>query len=282
MTWPPQPRASADVPLAELAGFGPYFSVAVHDPQSRIPAPWLPLSALTGSPLVLRDRIAGVRAALAAAAGRPIEAVEFRVAASVTQLGLAARLISPALGAAVSSGLVLRADSATARWQPAVLSGAFPFSLPAASGTLAPSRGGPAEDEALARELAAHLVNGPIRAITEMTAAMSVPPAVLWGNVASAINGAASMIATARPALTAQARAISSALLRQAPLAGTCDGEPTSSFRRRSCCLIYRIASVSGAAFCGDCILLGRGCRPGRSSPPGSCEGKATVLGPSQ
>jgi hypothetical protein len=246
---PGKPNCAA---LAELADLGAYFAVASHDPQSAIAAPWLPLEELTGSAPVLRDRIAAVRSALAAAAGCAPQAVEFRVAASVTQLGIAARLISPALGLAVVSGAVLRV--AAARWQP-TLGGAFPLSLPAGS-ALRPDAGHDDAD-ALAAGLREHVVDGPVRAVTDMVGAMSVPAAVLWGNVASAVNGAASMIA-ARPGLGARARAVSAALLRLPPLAGTYAGAPVTGFRRRSCCLIYRVSPASDPAFCGDCILLGR------------------------
>jgi hypothetical protein len=246
-----QPGAPETAALAELGG---YFAVASHDPDSAIAAPWLPLEALTGSAPVLRDRIAAVRSALAAAAGREPQAVEFRVAASVTHLGIAARLISPALGMAVVSGAVQRMSAA--RWQPA-LGGAFPLSLPAGS-ALRPGAGRDDED-ALAAGLCAHVVDGPVRSVTDMVAAMSVPPAVLWGNVASAVNGAASMIAAARPGLAARAQGVSAAVLRRPPLAGTSAGAPGTGFRRRNCCLIYRISPASSPAFCGDCILLGRG-----------------------
>jgi len=248
---------AAVVPSGELAGlacFGPYFAVATHDPRSPPAAPWQPLSTLTGSPQILRDRIAAVRAELAAAAGRPPGAVEFRVAASVTHLGTAARLISPPLGAAVISGAVLRVDPASARWQP-VLGGAFPLSLPVANSTLPSAPGDSGGDDALGQDLARRVVNGPIRALTEMTIAMSVPPAVLWGNIASAVNGATHMIAAARPSLTARAQEISTALLRHPPLAGIWDGTPAGRFHRRSCCLIYRIDPRHRAAICADCIL---------------------------
>ena len=258
------PAVVPPVELAGLAGFGPYFAVATHDPRSPPAAPWQPLSTLTSSPQILRDRIAAVRAALAAAAGRPPGAVEFRVAASVTHLGTAARLISPPLGAAVISGTVLRVDPA-ARWQP-VLGGAFPLSLPVANSTLPSAHGDSGEDDALGEELARHVVNGPIRALTDMTMAMSVPPAVLWGNIASAVNGATHMIAAARPSLTARAQAISTALLQHSPLAGTWDGTPAARFRRRNCCLIYRIDPRHRAAICADCILQ----RPQPTRPAGT------------
>ena len=87
---------------AELAQLGPYFAVSIHPPGRSLPSPWRPLSTLLDSPEDLQRRIVEVRAALAA--GRPPDAVEFRVAASVTHLGVAARLISPALGTAVLLG----------------------------------------------------------------------------------------------------------------------------------------------------------------------------------
>lgn len=52
--------------------------------------------------------------------------MELWVAASIAHLGLAARIISPALGLAVSAGAV--PDYSTAWWQPK-LDGAFPLSL---------------------------------------------------------------------------------------------------------------------------------------------------------
>ena len=78
---------------------------------------------------LLAERAAGVRAYLAAAGGQPPEAVEPRVAASVAHLGLAARLVSPALAAAVLHGRPLGCDLGAVRWQPA-LGGPVPLSLP--------------------------------------------------------------------------------------------------------------------------------------------------------
>jgi hypothetical protein len=233
---------------AGLAQLGPYFAVRIHVPGQALPASWRSLSTLLDSPDDLRQRIAEVRAALAA--GRPPEAVEFRVAASVTHLGVAARLISPALGTAVLSGRVLRMDPAEVAWQP-VLGGPLPLSLPASA--LAGSGDQPGAGQ-LAGELRQGVLNGPVRALTGVTAAMSVSPIVLQGNIASAVNAAASMIATARPDLATQAATIASALLSAPELAGTWTGS-AEGFRRRSCCLIYRAAPAATTAVCGDCIL---------------------------
>jgi hypothetical protein len=176
--------------------------------------------------------------------------VEFRVAASVTHLGVAARLISPALGMAVLLGRVPRMDPAEVYWQP-VLGGPLPLSLPASA--LAGHGDQPGTGQ-LAGELRRSVLNGPVRALTGVTAAMSVSPIVLQGNIASAVNAAAAMIARARPDLTSQAAAVRRALLSAPELAGTWTSS-AAGFRRRSCCLIYRAAPSAAAAVCGDCIL---------------------------
>jgi hypothetical protein len=232
----------------ELAQLGPYFAVSIHSPGQLLPASWRPLSTLLDSPEDLQQRIGEVRATLAA--GRPPDAVEFRVAASVTHLGVAARLISPALGMAVLHGRAPRMDPAEVAWRP-VLGGPLPLSLPASA--VAGSRDQPGAGQ-LVRELRQNLLNGPVRVLTGVTAAMSVSPIVLQGNIASAVSAAASMIATARPDLATQAAIIRSALLSAPELAGTWTSS-AAGFRRRSCCLIYRAAPAATPAVCGDCIL---------------------------
>jgi hypothetical protein len=219
---------------------------------------WRPLSSLLASPDYLQRRIADVRSALAA--DRPPDAVEFRVAASVTHLGVAARLISPVLGTAVLFGWVPRMDPAEVAWQP-VLGGPLPLSLPASAlagrgdqpGERQPGEEQPGEGQ-LASELRMSLLQGPVRALTEVTAAMSVSPIVLDGNVASAVNAAAAMIAAARPGLATRAAAVRRALLNAPELAGTWTGG-AEGFRRRSCCLIYRASPAATLAVCGDCVL---------------------------
>jgi FhuF 2Fe-2S C-terminal domain len=235
------PPAAAARLLADLAALGPYFAVDVHRPASPLRPPWQPLDALIGSPDALAGRIGEVRERLAVAAGCPAAAVEFRVAASIAQLGLCARLLSPALGAA-AAGRALPVDVGQARWVPA-LGGPFRLSLPedaVAAGA------GPAG--------AAALLAGPITQIVRAVEAMAVSPLVLWGNVASAVNGAATMIAAARPDLAGPAAGIAAAMLANPALTGTYQGRPLRGFRRRNCCLIYRL-SPERRAYCGDCVL---------------------------
>ena len=244
--------------LADLAALGPYFAVDVHRAAAPPQPPWQPLGELIGSPDALAARIGEVRERLAAAAGRPPASVEFRVAASIAQLGLCARLLSPALGAA-AAGRALPVDAAQARWIPA-LGGPFRLSLPdtalpdtalpdtalAASGVRSSAAAGPAAT--------AELLAGPITQIVRAVQAMAVSPRVLWGNVASAVNGAATMIAAARPDLAAPAAGAAEALLGLPVLAGTYQGRPLTNFRRRNCCLIYRL-SPAAPTYCGDCVL---------------------------
>jgi ferric iron reductase protein FhuF len=142
------------------------------------------------------------------------------------------------------TGRALRLDTGQARWIPA-LGGPFRLSLPdtAVSGRAEP-------DPATATALLA----GPVAQIVRAVEAMSVSPRVLWGNVASAVNGAATMIAEARPDLAAPAAETAATMLRYPPLTGTYQGRPLQGFRRRNCCLIYRL-SPSAPAYCGDCVL---------------------------
>jgi FhuF 2Fe-2S C-terminal domain len=238
--------------LAELAGFGPFFAVQTHRAGAAAPAPWQPLDTLLGSATALTTRISAVRDGLAAAAGCPASQIELRVAASVAQLGIAARLISPVLGSAVL-GVPLGIDAGQARWVPAT-GGPFPLSLALAGDAARPGRphpAGPAE----AVERLTELLAGPVRALVNVTAPM-VSRRVLWGNVGSAINGAAAVISTTRPPLRPAAIQVSAAALRFPELAGSYRGQPTTSFQRRSCCLIYRMAG--NPQYCGDCILNAR------------------------
>jgi len=237
----PTPSAAGAGLLADLAALGPYFAVEVHRPGSPLRPPWQSLGELTVSPGALAGRIGEVRERLAAAAGCPGAAVEFRVAASIAQLGLCARLLSPALGAA-AAGRTLPVDVGQARWVPA-LGGPFRLSLAEA-----------AVDAEAGTAATAALLAGPITQIVRAVEAMAVSPRVLWGSVASAVNGAATMIVAARPDLAGPAAEAAAAMLSYPALARTYQGRPLTGFRRRNCCLIYRL-SPAAPAYCGDCVL---------------------------
>jgi len=236
--------------LRDLAAFGPFFAVDTHLAGSVAHQPWHAMSELVDDPRILRDRVAAVRARLAAAGGQAPEVVELRVAASVTQLGLVARLVSPALAFSVTTGKLLKVDLGSTRWQ-RMLGGAFPLSVPLPADTST----GNHDPKHLAHLVARHVLGGPIRDLVQATMPLSVSPRILWGNVASAVNSALSMIATRQPPWAPRSRMLASLLLDQPPLHNTSIRTTTGIFRRRSCCLIYRAAPTATAAVCGDCIL---------------------------
>jgi hypothetical protein len=216
-------RALAD----ELAVFGPFSVVAVHDSLTR---PWQPMRALIDDPTVLVARVDRVRAALAVSGGRSAEQIDLRVASSVAHLGLVARLLAPMIGStALGHPAVWSLDDLA--WQDE-LGGPYPLSV-----AVEPTAGRPA-----------------VEAVTEAFARFDVSPKVLWGNVGSAANSAAGQISRARPDLSAPAGRAADAILADPRVdGGVLRSGP--AFRRRSCCLIYQLAG-DRAACCGDCVLL--------------------------
>jgi ferric iron reductase protein FhuF len=243
-----------DAVVRDLAAFGPFFAVDTHTTDSLPHEPWHVMSELVNDSDVLMQRVLAVRAGLAAIAGQVPGAVELRVAASVAHLGLVARLVSPALAVAVTSGVLLEVALPSTRWQ-RVLGGAFPLSLDAGTDASDYDMNLESTPERLACLLASRVLDGPVRDLVEVTMSLSVSRRVLWGNVASAVNSAASMIATCKPTWADRSLTIASLLLGQPPLRGTSAGPAGRDFRRRSCCLIYRAAPDAAGAVCGDCVL---------------------------
>jgi hypothetical protein len=119
---------------------------------------------------------------------------------------------------------------------------------------------GPGDAE-VARAVARALVEPHLAALVEATRAVeSVSERVLRGNVASAVAAAGGLVARARPDAATRSSLIVAALLETRLLSGTGRFETGWSFRRRSCCLYYR---VPGGRTCGDCVLV----HPVRQSP---------------
>lgn len=237
----------------QVAALGPFFAVETHPAASEIASPWHRLSEVAREDSgVLRERVTAVRASLAARSGRPAEAVEQRVAASVAHLGLVARVISPLLGLAALRGLPSPPPTLDdLRWHSG-LGGAFALSLPRETVAASVATGN-ADNNADAVE---KLLDGPIRELGDAAASFSVSPRILWGNVASAVNGAAAGMVSAAPALTRPARAAALLFLSRPQLQGTHTLDAGNGrFRRGSCCLIYRAAPGASGAICGDCVL---------------------------
>jgi hypothetical protein len=81
---------------------------------------------------------------------------------------------------------------------------------------------------------------------------------VLRGNIASALAGAAGMLAGSFPDRAETAGQLTARVLALGPLRGTGEfvqpdaSQPRRFLVRRSCCLYYR---VPGGGTCGDCVL---------------------------
>ncbi|WP_375000733.1 (2Fe-2S)-binding protein [Aeromicrobium sp. CTD01-1L150] len=207
----------------DVAALGDFFALEEADAGGD----WRPVTDLLTGP-ELGERVAVTGAALARSCGSDVEP---RVAASTTSLGLFARLLSPAIGAAVldlpgpmHNGLQWRVAQAgpvplrTAVWGAGSLEAMV-------SGVVEPLAARFTDEHALAE-------------------------AIVRGNTASAVMGSVRMVVSARADLAPAAERVASSLLDSAFLAGT--ALPGAPFVRRSCCLYYRLP---GGGYCGDCVL---------------------------
>jgi hypothetical protein len=271
-----------------LDALGAFFSVGRHDPALPPAEGWRPAGEIVTDPAVLDERIASVREFLASGGGLPAGRVEVRVAASVAHLGMAARLVSPLLATAVLHGRVPDLTLDDLRWK-ARLGGAFPLSLPRADGRPdGPGDGdgpggaagvggdgdggdgvGDSGSRSLAGRLSAIVVDGLALPLAGAFARFGVSEHILRGNSASALAGAARMLAAQGPGAAADARALSAALMRHPYLAGSGAYGWNGAFRRASCCLIYRAAPDRNGPLCGDCVLTSRPARSGTGPRPG-------------
>ncbi|MGW2716736.1 (2Fe-2S)-binding protein [Streptomyces sp. NPDC001492] len=185
-----------------------------------------------------------------------LRAPELRIAASVAQQGLAARLWSVTLGCAALYGRVPDLDPGQLHWDP---DASAPDDL-----WLTRVRPLPAEPATLA-DVVLHGHLAPLAAA--LRAHHRIAPGLLWGNAASALAGAARQLdhwarLHGRSEAAARTRTLAAELLAHPLLSdtGTLTG---TAFRRRSCCLYYR---VPGGGVCGDCCFT----RPPRSSARGA------------
>ncbi|MGA5360518.1 (2Fe-2S)-binding protein [Streptomyces purpurascens] len=237
-----------DPDLAALRPLGGFFVLRTERAAAR-PLPTLAQAYretapdVCGNPLIFRvHKVAGA-----------LRAPELRVAASVAHLGLAARLWSVALGCAALYDRIPDLDARLLHWD---ADGSAPDDL-----WLSDVRPLPGDAATLADTvLHGHL--DPLAAA--LRAHHRLAPGLLRGNAASALAGAARELDRwarrhDRTDTAARARSLAAELLAHPLLAGT--GTLTgTAFRRRSCCLYYR---VPGGGVCGDCCFT----RPPRSSP---------------
>ncbi|MDG4824057.1 (2Fe-2S)-binding protein [Asanoa sp. WMMD1127] len=246
---PPRPTAAAAAPaLAAAAAIGPYFAWEAWSPA----ASWRPFTDLL-TPSVARDRVAVARSTLVGAFGLSSDDVPARVVASIYFMGVASRLLSPPYGAAVAGGALPQPSRANLWWRP-VAAGPVPIAYGAVP---AVSTAGAAP-----AEIASMLVTVPLaETVTPLLelfrAEFRLSPKVLWGNVASALAGAAGVLADTMPRHAARAGAVLDHALALPPLAGSGTvvrpaADPRRFLVRANCCLYYRIP---GGGTCADCVL---------------------------
>lgn len=221
--------------LADVATLGPFFLVST-DPAEGVDPTWRPVRALYEEEQPLRDRIAHVRRVLGS---------DDRVAASITFQGLAALLVSAPLAAVLRHGVLPDLDADRLHWRPTA-SGPWRLWCDAPTGRPV--------DELAAALLDGHL--GPL--VAAVGTQVSISERVLWGNAASAVAGAKRMVGAQWPDAAERAAGVAAALLDTGSLAGSGERRDPAppdhgwTFRRRSCCLYYR---VEGGGYCGDCVL---------------------------
>lgn len=224
--------------LALASEVGAYFAV-----DDEIDDGWHPLRELVEAETPLTDRVEFARSFLSQRTGAE---VELRACASINSLGVLSRVVAPALATATLAGVVPALDLDIVSWRP-VDGGPLPVAFGATTGRSV-------ADAAQAAEAIVELVIEPaLRPVLEAyRERFLLSPQTLWGNVASALNGAAGMFA----ATTIDPVGVVAALLARAPLAGAGHYESFGGrrfFVRDNCCLFYR---VPPGGKCGDCVLV--------------------------
>lgn len=230
------PAATAEAALADVAATGPYFAIGRGDTGDP---DWRPLSALYADPTGLGAAIAGV-------ADR-IGAPEPRVAASTFHLGLAARLWSVWTGMLIGHRLHLDLSPDQVHFR--FIDGQLRLHLPRVRAWRV---------DAAQPGLAAAVLDGHLTPFAAaLRQAVPISAALLRGNVASALMGAARVYDAHRGAeAPGPAWRLASTICEGETLSGTVVFTPdANAYRRTSCCLYYR---TPDAGLCGDCALDAR------------------------
>ncbi|MGD9526556.1 (2Fe-2S)-binding protein [Pseudonocardia sp.] len=226
--------------LAAAAELGPFFAVATGPTDA---SGLRPVRDLYTDPGPLRARLAHVEAVLGSDA---------RTAASITFQGLAARVLSAPLAAAMLCGTVPLLTPDVLHFR---VTDDKPWPLWCAD----PDAIAVPDAAAAARALAELLIDPHLAPlVAAVRAQVAVSPRLLWGNVASSVAAGKRLVAAHRPDVAERAAAIAEHLLATGSLQGAGELLPPRppdhgwTFRRHSCCLYYR---VPGGGLCGDCAL---------------------------
>lgn len=212
-----------DSQLTEIARFGGFFAIE-HGPAEP---GWRPVTACYTD---------GYQDLIEATAAR-YRTGDLRIGASTVQLSHASRLWSPVLACALEHGVVPDLTGL----QRAPDSPALRIPVP--------------EGEMLEGDRVATLYRIVVEEHLERLAdglRVKVAPGLLYGNIASALVAATRALYSVRPPLRDAATVLARSLLGTGKLTGTGTVKHNLAFRRRSCCLYYR---VSDGNKCGDCAL---------------------------
>ncbi|MEV6394584.1 (2Fe-2S)-binding protein [Streptomyces sp. NPDC051907] len=223
------PVRSVAEALEEVGAFGAFFTIELGGSDEG----WHPVE----------DAYAHGCADLVAATADRYGTRELRIGASMVYLGHAARLWSPVLACTVVSGIVPdlhglhRADDGPDLRLPTSPTGWLVDGVPRLTDVL--------YEVVVGRHLDALAAGLKVK----------VAPRLLAGNAASALAEAARAVLAARPDLRGPLADLVDGLLNTGRLAGSGNIiAPDLSFRRRSCCLYYR---VPAGEKCEDCSLAG-------------------------
>lgn len=210
--------------LGEIASYGGFFAITV----GGNPAGWVPVQHCYD------DGCADLVTTTTTTAR--YETTDLRIGASLVQFSHASRLWSPLLACALQYGVLPDLTDLQRSATGTELRLPVPVGAPV-YGTL--------PEQLYQKVITEHLE--PLAAGLRVKMA----PRLLYGNAAAALVAAAHELARARPELEDDVVAVTESLLATGELVGTGDLSGLT-FRRRSCCLYYR---VPGGSNCGDCAL---------------------------
>lgn len=224
-----------------VAELGEFFALPSADDPS-----WLPIVTLLDDAATVGEYARRAQRAIAASMGVAEADVPIKAAASSVQLSIAARLLSPVIGAAICLPAIPVLTTKSVFWQP--------------TSSHRPQLGVAGiewVDSTTVEQAAAVIRDSLIGEVLwelnqTMRAAAALSPQVLWGNVASAATGTVTVLAQRRPSDEQRGRALIAALIAAEPLLGAAEFVE-GRFRRRNCCLFYQ---VPRGGYCGDCVLV--------------------------
>ena len=204
--------------LVMLSALGPYFTLTASG-RAR------PIADLYANADGALDRLVN------SYAGK-LRTTERRVAASILFQEFAARLWSPVLGSIALGRPPPDLSAERLGWLD------DPFSLNLT-------------DDAAGTD-ASTIIDGHLRPMIEaMASSPGVAADLLWGNAASALTGTMTVLRI-NGKDTETAKSTARELLAIEPLRSAGFLDDNGNYRRRSCCLYYR---VPGGGLCGDCCL---------------------------